>query len=1216
MSEPTRQQLAAIAARGNALVSAGAGTGKTTAVVERCLQLVVEERRSVENILMVTFTEAAAAEMRERVRHELRRRAARAPAGSSESPRLAQELALLDTAPISTLHGFCLELVRQHFHVLGIDPQLTVLDEQQSGPLMHGVLDELFRRHYADAAPGSAAVRELVRTYGRGSDETIRWLVTKLHRHTQALAWPEKWFDQQIVAFSNPSPLAWRQAFVAGVGEWAALWREALGPIAARSANVKASQVALSTLAASPEFKQAADALEEIVAADNAEWERGTKTKLRKPIELFFEDARFLLEASRDNGEGMAQDWAWTREHSLALLELARRFTDEFTRAKRELGGIDFADQEQLALRLLYDDAGQLTPVAHSCRQRFDFVFVDECQDINAAQDAVLRAVSREGPDANRFLVGDVKQSVYRFRLADPRIFQSYEGHWKQHDAGGRFLPLSENFRSREALLCFTNSLFGALMRPAIGGLNYEADAELKFGDRAKRIALSLDATGAPAGQDAGAWPRPDEVAPRVELHLIAKADKSDTGEESETGDGSSTGSPDLPTDEREARLIALRLRQLRESGHRVWNRENGRFEPVEYRDMVVLMRGIAARAEVFAKSFHQTGVPLEAERAGFFDALEVMDLLNLLRLLDNPRQDVPLLAVLRSPLVGLSSDELVRVRLTDRRGLFWFALRRFHEAGCPVEPEAAGSWQRVDCFVRRLSTWREMLRHSSLSDCLETALMETHYEPLLLALERGSARVANVRRLVDLARRFDPYQRQGLFRFLRFIGQQEEAEVRHGPAPLAGDNAVRLMTIHQSKGLEFPVVVLAGLGNAFNFRNLGEDILLQEDIGLCPKVLPPGGRHRYPSVAHWLAAQRERRAQLGEELRLFYVAATRAKDTLILAGTVSKKTGGEPWTEPVPVSDLALVKAGCYLDWLRLWLSQATRAADWAGDREGANDLLRWKIYDPIDPLFTTDSVKTVESNGDELAMPSEAEIAMLRNRLSWKYPFGMAVEEPAKTSVTAIRRRLREETEDEARRLFQAPEFNFQARSRTATNKLSATEAGSAHHLFLQVVPLDGVDNLQKLKKEAERLRQTGALSDAEVAALDFEGLFEFWRSDLGRKIRSRDPRQIHRELPFTARMSRADLSEAGLATNAGLPDDEFMVVQGYVDLAVILPDEIWLVDFKTDQVGEGELRVKAEIHKPQLKLYALALNRIYRRPVTESWLHFLSPRKSVAV
>ena len=1273
MSASTSQQAAAIAARGNVLVAAGAGTGKTSTVTERCLQLVLQEKCSLEEILMVTFTEAAAAEMRERIRHKLREaadnstfslsspkggegRGEEAQLSSDQIPspqpsprlggeretaddahRLTEQLALLDHAPISTLHSFCLDLVRRNFHALGLDPACVVLDEAQTKPLVHTVLNELFLGHYTNKTTHAIAVRELIRTYGRGSDDVIRHLVVKIHRYTQSLAAPVEWFAAQTVLFEDESPTAWRTMFLQAVREWAQLWQNALAESAEESTNIAASHRAVSLLAANhPAFAQAAEAVASVVAADEAEWKRGTKTKLRKPLEGFFDGAKFLHDLAKNDGAALAEDWNWSREPMLTLLRLAQEFSAAFAQAKRELGGIDFADQEQFALRLLWSAGCQPTDVARACREKYRFVFVDECQDINAAQDAILRAVSREGETANRFLVGDVKQSIYRFRLTDPRIFQRYQEEWSAlsdgarlwsqtqpqrakdaranevrgiaaagashtgalRDKAGQSLSLTENFRSAEGLLRFINPLFRTIMRPVIGGLSYDMGAELQFGNPAGRNELAHDST----------------KPPRVRLHVITK-DEDASGGDTEAGeDEGRVENLDLQSTEREARLVAVQLKALKNSRHQVWCRKLNKFRDVEYSDMVVLLRATSGRTEMFAKAFHHAGVPLLAGRAGFLAAQEVTDVLNLLRLLDNPLQDLPLLAVLRSPFVGLSAGELVQLRVSERSGLLWMALNKFTIYDLRFTNELHG---KLAMFLEQYHRWRELIRHSSLTHCVETALIETHYESLLLADERGAERVGNVRRLIEMARRFDPFQREGLFRFLEFISEQEEAEVNHQPAEVANENAVRVMTIHASKGLEFPVVVLAGLGGRFNWRDLSGDILLNEDTGLSPKILPPGTRSRYPSIAHWCATQRERRATLGEELRLLYVAVTRARDTLLLVGTSSKKEEIERWQNPTPITDHALLKANAYLDWLRLWFGNATQSGDWSGANAGANGLLSWQFHAAN---ATDDAADNLDAEKDSfiIASPTAEQFAELKQRIPTTYPHGSAVAEPAKTTVTAIRRRVADETDDEARKLFQPQASSLKPEVRSQKSaKLSAAEVGIAHHAFQQFVTIQRTATELDLRNEAEQMRESGMLSEEQFAALDFVGLAKFWQSEIGIALRKLPATAINREMPFTARLGADDLKTLAVLTPGNAPAmGDFIVVQGQVDLAVLLPEEIWLLDFKTDDVTEESVSTKVKQYMPQLQIYASALERIHRKPVTKRWLHFFSIGETVSL
>jgi ATP-dependent helicase/nuclease subunit A len=558
MNTLTECQALAISANGNVLVSAGAGTGKTSTIVERCLRLMTEEGCSLENILMVTFTEAAAAEMRARLRRALEMRSAecgvrndeRAGTGVSGSAlriphsALEEQLALLDTAHISTLHSFCLHLIRDEFHRLEIDPQVSVLDEGQTWPHIHETLDTLLLRCFRDEAPFAAPVRELIRRHG-GSDEKVRALVLRLHRYTQSRPDAEAWFVRQLNLLQQPEPNEWRGWLSDEFVRWSDEWLPELKRLA-ESPNVGRCVEALEAAGSGAPITRIAEATVRILAALEDHWPKPYfKKDYRDPIESFFEETKFFASITqlRDGREPLADDWEWVRYPMIALLGMARAFTAEFTRAKRQQGAVDFADLEQLALRLLVDEQGRHTETARAWQKKFTHVFVDECQDINAAQDAIIRAVSRDAergnrqlllfdgaPEAttrkkragaNRFLVGDVKQSIYRFRLADPTIFRRYEKEWRHND-GGRRIPLADNFRSREGVLNFINSLFGEIMRPSVGGVAYDEDAQLRFGAPEQRAPLSGGAS----------------TEPRVELHIIHKPADASADTNGETDEG------------------------------------------------------------------------------------------------------------------------------------------------------------------------------------------------------------------------------------------------------------------------------------------------------------------------------------------------------------------------------------------------------------------------------------------------------------------------------------------------------------------------------------------------------------------------------------------------------------------------------------------------------------------------------------------------------
>jgi ATP-dependent helicase/nuclease subunit A len=1166
----TPSQQRAVAARGNVLVMAGAGTGKTHTLVERCLDLICDEQVSLDEILIVTFTEAAATEMRERLRTALEGSASRYP-----DVALAEQLALFDAAHIGTLHGFCFKLVREHFHELALDPQLAVLDEGEARSLSGEILEEQFQSHYEKEDAFSLAVQELIRIYGGGRDERIRALVLRLYHYVQTRADADAWLAKQIENFSSAEPTQWREWFAEAVSNWRDDWLPVLREL--KSGNEKAAE-GFAILEKSPAGKPAAYAslFDKVIAADE-NYPAKKKTTLRKPLEKFFDDAKFLGSlASSGKSDPLVEDWGWVRGPMKTLLLLAKEFAEIFSARKRTDGVLDFHDLEQFAIRLLWDfQADAPSAIAKRWREKLRYVFVDEYQDINAAQDKIISALSHN----NRFLVGDVKQSIYRFRLADPGIFRDYAkapAAWN-----GQVIPLLENFRSRESLLDFINSLFMPLMREDIGGILYDDQARLKFGSPETRAELSAT----------------ENPGPRTELLLRAK----------NRGDGSGDDAVgDLQESEKEARMLALRLLELKNSRHQIW--DDGQFRAAEWSDFAVLLRSPASKAEIFAKQFERAGVPLFVERGGFYDSSEISDLLSLLRLADNPLQDVPCIAVLRSPLVGCSLDELAQIRLAGQ-GHFWFAL---NHAALPKSNVPDETRAKLAKFLERFSRWRKLAQQSSLSQCLERILAETHYDVWLLSRPRGAQRRANVQRFLNLAERFDAFQRQGLFRFLRFVDAQREIEAEPEVAPLAGENAVRLMSIHQSKGLEFPVVALADLGKTFNEQDLRGEIILDERFGLCSRVKPPSSGGRYPSLAYWLAQKNQRRELRGEELRLLYVALTRARDTLVLSGSVSPKKWETFFQNPSPVVLHAcardILSANSCLDWFGLWFKIQHGIEN---PLQGELPVLRWRFVD--DSELAESPAAADEPVVAPLAF-DEAAIKKVSAVLDWQYPFAAASQRAAKTSVTALRRQA-DELDDEAAQPFQSPRFRRVHQPQEGRRRLDAADTGVAHHKFLQYFSFERAMDLKSFAKEARRLERENYLSADEAAALDLEALAEFWNSETGKKFRN-NAVAVRRELPFTASFSPVELDEVLGRTSDPNLKDEFVIVQGVADLAALFPGEIWLVDFKTDAVRAKELPEKIEYYSPQLKLYARALEKIYSRPITHCWLHFLSARKTVAV
>ncbi len=1192
MNSLTPSQAAAIAARGNILLEAGAGAGKTSTMVARCLAQIFADTDpiAVDELLMVTFTEAAATEMRRRIREALNRRSDQEPANL----RIAEQLALLDQARIGTLHGFCFRLVRDHFHELGLDPRSQVLDEGEAKLLAKETAREVIDQHFQSESSSGKPALELIRLHGDGDAQRIEALLVSLHHQLQTLPEPGAWLEREERAWAQFDRSAWEHALVAEFRAATPSWREQLS--SQPTENEIAHRCArLLVEASEPLARTQVSEITRQLAAFRADehWKRN-KGKHRDPIFTVLVEAATLasLATVTDSGnDPLADDFALMQSHALALLGLVRAFGTEFAARKRQRAGLDFSDLEQFSLRLLWDSATQTpTATAGHWRERFKAVFVDEYQDINEAQDRIIAAISRDGVAANRFLVGDVKQSIYGFRLARPDIFLRYARIWRAAGAGGQVLPLSDNFRSHEAILAFVNHCFAALMREDIGGIGYPPEAQLQFGNPVGRALLS----------------RANDAQPRVEFCLRLTASGRNTSDPDEP-EGAAAGEENTNA-ENEALIAAARLRQLKESGFQIYDRETKALRAVHWRDMAILLRATSGKAEIYARAFARAGIPLAANRRGFFDALEISDLVSLFMLIDNPQQDIPLLAVLRSPLVGLTPEEMVAIRVAaPAERSYWIALNRHQELR--TQALDAG-FPKVQKFLDAFHHWRVQARRGSLSQCLEDILDATHYLDWLTAQPRGRQQTENVQRLLELTRRYDSWQGRGLHRFLEYV-RLIDAD-GDGPEPSAppANDAVRLMTIHASKGLEFPVVVLADLNKPFRDDSPAAGFVVDDELGLCPAVVDPARAKEYPSLKLLAVRRRQRLRLLAEELRLLYVAMTRACDRLILLGTVGEKRPEKDWSVKLvaPLSRLQISDARSPLDLLGPLLPGICEREDWHQVGEGMANLITWRIIGREERIESA----AAAAGPTRATAPaiSTTELTGLNKRMGFRYPFLQATRQSGKTTVTRIRRQLAAAAAAESNRLF---EFDHHPAKRSNLSGLSAAEIGVAHHTYFQKLNLGLTTSVAELAREAERLVATGLLTKAERCSLELEQVLQFWNGEVGRSIRER-PTEVHRELAFTIALPAGELDEftdrlEPVSTDLSSATDR-VIVQGIVDLAVISQREIWIIDYKTDQVAGAAVVERARKYQPQVELYRRALERIYQRPVTGVWLHFLHP------
>ena len=1219
----TEQQARAIAARGrNVLVTASAGTGKTAVLSGRCVNLVADATLcpNVLNMLVLTFTEAAAEQMRARIGKQLRDALHR-----TRDTRLNRQLVLLQGADISTIHAFCKRLISEHFHELSLDPAFRVIDADEAMLLKAEVLDETVEWAWAQEhlVP---ALRGLLRRRDLRDNGGFLASVIRLHEFLDGVASRDCWCDlaehlagagdplagalgqaqQQIVRERLDTILAQLQQacrlceLEQPGGKWGvALQTDVIVPIMACRERLVAGDWHGCTEAIRNFEKPRAPALKGFPD----ELGKLVKDLRTKALDSFVE----LTDLAVINPDYMDAVGAATGVQTHVLVELVRKFGRLYAQHKTALNGLDFADLEHHALRLLtVEDAegnAQPSETALALRQRYRYIFVDEYQDINPVQQAILDAL---GSGDNVFVVGDVKQSIYSWRGAEPTIFLE---RLRQADGAGEPAPglrvdLNTNFRSAARLLEFVNKIFGRIMTASLAHIDYDEAARLRPG--------SSEAIG--------------EEAPIVELRILdEKADDGDARNEEPTA-----GVDSVRPRQRQAALIAQRIQEMvgAEPGRRalqIPDKETDRLRDVEYRDIVVLMRSLAKKANDYVEILRLAGIPVSCDAtAGYFETTEISDVLCLLKVLDNPQRDIELAAVLRSPFFAFCETELAAIRLAGREGTapgdFYHCAAQYMDAGVDGDLKT----KLTETFAT-LDRWRLLARRGRLADLLWRIYRDTEYLAFVCALPNGQARKANLLKLHDRAIQFEGFASSAgvpsLTRFVTFVEKLQEAGQDWTPAEpaAAAGNAVRILSVHKSKGLEFPVVFLAELDSEFNQRDSQDDLVADADHTLGLRVVHPQANSKLRSLAHQVIGEKKRAVTLAEEMRVLYVALTRAEHRLILTAAEKRTDCGKVLLKGLlladgTVPDWLLKTCKNALEWLLYGLADQrvlheafdTGLADQAGD-ERLFDLTVCRaeelhaLSETVQGLREHKKARSGMGRATSSAAGGKRLLTQLQGWLGWQYPFAGAVHEPAKQSVTALTHQ-----DDEFARVDFSRALERKPGVLTASSSPPGRVIGTAIHLVISSLDLTTPVTRDVVERTRDRLVQEGAMTPAVGAAIDVEAVCSFFDSELGTTVLEKD-HTIWREWPFTM----------GLPVAAGQGDqDEMVVVQGIIDLLVQTSEGLLVIDFKSDRVTGAEVDERANTYRRQLDLYARAASEILRCPVRGKWLYFLLPRRAVAV
>ena len=1205
----TDEQARAIGARGESLLlSAAAGSGKTTVLVERVLRLILDDGADIDRMLVVTFTRAAASDMRAKLSERMNALAAEGDA------RCCDQLIRLERASITTLHAFCADFLRAHFEVAGVDPAFRVLDDAARQQLMDEALDEALEDAYAQPAE---ALRAL--DYGRGPKD-VRALAESLCRALEERPEPEQWLARAV----SPDGMIpeWMAELVRAahraIDEASVALREAAAVPGCPPHYLSAVQADLSSLAKMreiDEYDPLLRAIQDFKPARASGGRRGevTDEEAVEAVKALRDRAKSALKGVKMLDHPAAQAIADARAQAPQLAELGRlaaSASERFEQKKAERAGLTYADLERRTLIALRDEE-----TSRAVREQFDYVFVDEYQDTSDIQEAIVSRVAR--PD-NLFMVGDVKQSIYRFRMAEPRLFIEKYARFRAGD-GGQLLPLTRNFRSKPAVLEFVNAIFERAMT---GG-----DAEIEY-DALARLNPGLDAS--------------DPGQP-VEIHLLERA--------AQEGEAVDETVAEMRAAEREGLFIARRIRQMM------------REDPtLRYRDFAILTRSKSSAFTPMLPMLLAEGLPAYADgAAGYFDAPEIALALAMLKLIANRRSDVELIAVLHSPAVGLSAEELAQIRIGARNVPFVDAAwKRAYgvtladserppseaeggemESG-EAKPGAAGDVlskgnnpssdakkdvfsneddpasglaeeilsegdnppsgspalpddelaRRLRRFFDQLESWRLRAGAVGLGELVRAVLDESGFYIYAGALPGGAQRQANLDRLADAADAFDADVSGSLVRFLSHT-ERLRARGDGDAAHLLGENddVVRMMTVHKSKGLEFRVVFGAQLEKGYGGAR-AELLSAHRDLGIGIHHFDPELRTKRRTLAQSAIAARRSREDAAEELRILYVLLTRARERLILVGSVrGAERAGRRWN----ALSRAVFASNSHLDVL-----MAARAAIL---RDGADPHSTVTLHPAGELSAESPGRPDPRARFDEiLAEPGRFDGAALEAEMRWQYPDPLGSAKPLKLTVSGLLREL--EGPSQLPDLPERPQFMAEE----APGRMTAAERGTAYHRAMQLIDLRALDGLDgRLLADAIRARLDEAVSrrlmtEAQREAVHPARLAEFLQSPVGQRLRRAET--VKREWPFNA-LVRAD--EALSPAEAGRFAGEELLVQGTIDCCFI-EDGAWiLLDYKTDR--SGDLDALRDHYRAQLSVYALALERITGIPVRQRLLCLLA-------
>lgn len=1240
----------------NILVSAAAGSGKTAVLVERIVELVsgsgCDSARAVDidRLLIVTFTNAAAAQMRERITKALSDRVEAEP----DNEHIKKQLMLIHNAKIMTIHSFCLYLIKNHFNDIGLDPDFRTADEGEIRLLKQEVLSELLEEQFA---LGRQEFTDCVEYFAYdGREKWLEELIERLYTFSGSYPFPEKWLrqhrmDYHVETFEELVKTEWFAGMMQEISallqeckeqEKAALKvceepdgpyfyavaleqdQELLAGLEQELASVvqTASEPEQSVASAEMDSSVAKDAFEALAArVQGISYARmapkkddSVSAEKRELVKAMRERVKSLLGTLSEKYfvSGPKQWLAECRQADAALCELvdlALLFGERLTEKKREKNLLDFEDMEHLALQILLkeEENGQMVPsdTALEYREQFVEILIDEYQDSNLVQEFLLQSISGEDDGRfNRFMVGDVKQSIYKFRLARPELFLEKFATYQKEDGNCVRVDLKQNFRSRHEVTDCVNDLFLQLMHRELGGVEYDADAALYPAAQFPEA----DGEAADAREKDVALGSEEKQGSAVPVSTACEASIARSPYEPELCIAAISGEKGEDPKELEAKMIAGKIREI-VGKLPVRDSESGQLRPARYQDIVILLRTTSGWDETFKKILEENAIPVfVTSKTGYFAATEVQTVLNFLRVLNNPLQEIPLFGVLKSVLFGFGDAQLATLRALDETGkrCLYDCVKLAAGEGESGEgsvgygrgSNGADASLREKCcsFLSFLNRYREYAVYLPIHKLMEQFLEETGYLYTVSALPGGVQRRINVEMLLTRAESFEKTSYSGLFHFIRYMEQLEKYDIDYGETGASDENAdvVRIMSIHKSKGLEFPVCFVSGLSKRFNRQDSVAPVLMDMDLGLAIDWVDPTARIRHTTLKKNVLARKLNADSMGEELRVLYVALTRAEEKLILTGTCKEdKLPQEDATQGAyGYSALRLQEASSYYDLvLPAWQSVGRRLQICTQEELLQAELVRASLgYNSRQKLF--------EEAGKE---PEAAELALCE-RLQKPYAHENLAGLFVKTTVSELKKEGMQEEAAEGLELFPEEEVvpYLPQFVREQEENVSGTTRGSAYHRLLEIFPFERQETwtAEKIRTVIEEYKADRRLSEEYAAAINVYKIRAFLQTPLAaRMAKAARSNRLHREQPFVLGLSANRL-------NTDFPEDETVLIQGIIDVYLEEEDGIVLADYKTDLVKDPKELILR--YRVQLDYYEEALVRLTGKCVKEKLIY----------